>query len=83
MKEMTKAQIQERQLAVWDKIDEMDEMRCKRENPVFTEEENIKYDALLRESNSLSARAEQMASGKALEGIREHKSKNAILREFL
>ena len=83
MKEMTKDQIQERQLQVWDKIDEMDEMRCKRENPVFTEEEGIKYDALIRESNSLSARAESMASGKALENIREHKSKNAILREFL
>jgi len=83
MKEMTKTQIQERQLAVWDKIDEMDELRCKRENPVFTEEEAIKYDALIRESNSLSARAESMASGKALENIREHKSKNAILREFL
>ena len=83
MKEMTKAQIQERQLAVWDKIDEMDETRCKRENPVFTEEEAIKYDALIRESNSLSARAETMASGKALDNIREHKSKNAILREFL
>ena len=83
MKEMTKTQIEERQCSVWDKIDEMDEMRCKRENPVFTEEEAIKYDALLRESNSLSARAESMASGKALENIREHKSKNAILREFL
>ena len=83
MKEMTKDQIQERQLQVWDKIDEMDEMRCKRENPVFTEEEGIKYDALIRESNSLSARAESMASGKALENIREHKSKNVILREFL
>jgi hypothetical protein len=83
MKEMTKDQIQERQLQVWDKIDEMDEMRCKRENPVFTEEEGIKYDALIRESNSLSARAESMASGKALDNIREHKSKNAILREFL
>ena len=83
MKEMTKTQIQERQLAVWDKIDEMDELRCKRENPVFTEEEAIKYDALLRESNSLSARAESMATGKALDNIRERKSKNAILREFL
>ena len=83
MKEMTKDQIQERQLQVWDKIDEMDEMRCKRENAEFTEEEGIKYDALIRESNSLSARAESMASGKALENIREHKSKNAILREFL
>ena len=80
---MTKTQIQERQLAVWDKIDEMDEMRCKRENPVFTEEEAIKYDALIRESNSLSARAESMATGKALDNIREQKSKNAILREFL
>ena len=80
---MTKAQIQERQCTVWDKIDEMDELRCKRENPVFTEEEAIKYDALLRESNSLSARAESMATGKALENIREHKSKNQQLREFL
>lgn len=80
---MTKTQIQERQLAVWDKIDEMDEMRCKRENPVFTEEEAIKYDALIRESNSLSARAESMATGKQLEQIRERKSKNQQMREFL
>ena len=83
MKEMTKSQIKERKLEVWNQIDEMDEMRLKREVPVFTQEEADKYDQLLRESNSLSARIEDMASGAELEKIRSDKEKGAQLREMI
>lgn len=80
--EMTKEQIQKRQLAIWDRMDVIEET-SKKENREFTEAEAKEYEALLRESKGLSARAEAMASGKQLEQIREHKSKNAIMREFL
>ena len=79
---MTKAQIQERQIAIWDRMDVIEET-SKKENREFTDAEAKEYEALIRESKGLSARAEAMASGKALENIREHKSKNAIVREFL
>ena len=82
MKEMTVKQIQERQLAIWDRMDVIEET-SKKENREFTDAEAKEYEALLRESKSLSARAEAMATGKALENIRERKSKNAIIREFL
>lgn len=82
MKEMTSKQLQERQIAIWERMDVIEET-SKKENREFTEAEIKEYDNLLRESKSLSARAEAMASGKALDNIRERKSKNAILREFL
>ena len=82
MEKMTKEQIQKRQLAIWDRMDVIEET-SKKENREFTEAETKEYEALLRESKGLSARAEAMASGKALDQIREHKSKNAIMREFL
>ena len=82
MKEMTKEQIQQRQIAIWDRMDVIEET-SKKENREFTDAEAKEYEALIRESKGLSARAEAMASGKALENIREHKSKNAIMREFL
>ena len=82
MKEMTKTQLQERQAAVWEKMDQMEEL-IRKENREFTKEEAEKYDALIRESNGLSAKAHAMASGKELENMREMKSKNAIMREFL
>ena len=80
--EMTKEQIQKRQLAIWDRMDVIEET-SKKENREFTEAEAKEYEALIRESKGLSARAEAMASGKQLENIRERKSKNTILREFL
>ena len=83
MGKMTKEQIRERHYAVWDKIDEMNQLLATREDGKFTKEEAEKYDALLRESNELSARAEALASGKALDQIREQKSKNERLREIL
>ena len=79
---MTVKQIQERQLAIWDRMDVIEET-SKKENREFTDAEAKEYEALIRESKGLSARAEAMASGKALDNIRERKSKNAILREFL
>lgn len=82
MKEMTKEQLQKRQIAIWDRMDVIEET-SKKENREFTDAEAKEYETLLRESKALSARAEAMASGKALDNIREHKSKNAILREFL
>ena len=82
MKEMTKTQLQERQAAVWDQMDQMEEL-IRTENREFTKEEADKYDALIRESNGLSAKAKAMASGKELENMREMKSKNAVMREFL
>ena len=82
MEKMTKDMIQKRQIAIWDRMDVIEET-SKKENREFTDAEAKEYEALIRESKGLSARAEAMASGKALENIREHKSKNAIVREFL
>lgn len=79
---MTKDEIQKRQCAIWERMDAIDEL-SKKENREFTDAEAKEYEALIRESKGLSARSEAMASGKALDNIRERKSKNAILREFL
>ena len=45
--------------------------------------QNIKYDALVRESAGLSARAKAMATGKELEQIREREDVGAKLREMI
>ena len=82
MPKMTKTQIQERQCAIWTKIDEMDEMKA-RENREFTSEEAIQYDALVRESGSLSARAKAMASDEELKNIRSNEEKGKQLREMI
>ena len=79
---MTTEQLRERHYAVWEQIDQMDEMKV-RENREFTDDECKKYDALLRESAAMTARINAMKSGKALDELREHKSKDAMLREFL
>ena len=82
MGKMTKEQLRERHYAIWEQMDQMEEMKV-RENREFTEEEAKKFDALIRESNGISARAEALASGKALEAIRERKTRNQQLRELL
>jgi len=46
-------------------------------------EQDREYDALLRESAGLSARAKAMASGKELENIREREDMGAKLREMI
>jgi len=83
MKKMTKAQLQERQLAIWGRIDEMDEMKEKRENREFTAEESKEYQSLLDESSKLSIRAKSMASGAELAKIRENEDKAKALREMI
>ena len=45
--------------------------------------QDMEYDALVRESAGLSARAKAMASGKELENIREREDQGAKLRELI
>ncbi len=85
MGKMTKTQIQERQLAIWNEMDNME--RLSREanggEIKFTDTEAAKYDALVRESAGLSARAKAMASDAELKNIRSNEEKGAKLREML
>ena len=46
-------------------------------------EQDLQYDALVRESAGLSARSKAMASGKELENIREREDQGAKLREMI
>lgn len=82
MEKMTKTQLQQRQAAIWERMDQLDEL-AKKENREFNDEEAKEYEALIRESKGLSARAEAMASGKQLEQFRELKTKSQKLRELL
>lgn len=79
---MTKKQIQERQDAIWERMDQIDGL-AREQKREFTEAEMKEYRSLIAESEKLSARARAMATGKELEQMRENKSKNAQLREFL
>ena len=79
---MTKEQIQERQCAIWAEMDKMEETKAK-ENREFTAEETSKYDALIRESSGLSARAKALASGAELAKIRSNEDKAKELREMI
>lgn len=79
---MTKVQIQQRQVAIWERMDQLDE-QVKTENREFNDAEAKEYEALIRESKGLSARAEAMASGEQLEQFRELKTRNQQLRELL
>lgn len=82
MEKMTKVQIQKRQAAIWERMDQLDE-QVKTENREFNDAEAKEYEALIRESKGLSARAEAMASGEQLEQFRELKTRNQQLRELL
>jgi len=83
MKEITKTQLQERQIAIWNRLDEMDEMREKRENKEFTAEETREYQSLLDESSKLSTRAKAMASDAELAKIRSNEDRAKQLRELI
>lgn len=85
MEKMTKTQIQERQLAIWNEMDNMERQSREANNGEikFTDEEAQKYDALVRESAGLSARAKAMASDAELKNIRSNEEKGAKLREML
>ena len=82
---MTKTEIKERQNAIFEEMDSM-EMKSREANNgdiKFTEEEQAKYDALVRESAGLSAKAKAMASNAELANIRENEDKAAKLREVI
>ena len=83
MGKMTKTQIQERQAAIMNQIDEMEQKsrEANNGNILFTEEESTKYDALVRESAGLSAKAKALASDAELAQIREREDKGKELRE--
>ena len=83
MKEMTKTQIQERQLAIMNQMHEMEEKSREANNGqiLFTEAESDKYRSLVDESAGLSARAKAMASGNELRQIREREDAGKKLRE--
>ena len=85
MKEMTKQQLQERQNAIMEQMDQMEiQSREKNNGDIkFTDEEAAKYDALCRESAGLSAKAKALASDAELANIRSNEEKGAKLREML
>ena len=80
MKEMTKAQIQERQLAIWNRIDELDEAGKTSE---LTAEEVKEQRELVDESAKLSTRAKALASGAELAAIKSREDKGKELREMI
>lgn len=85
MGKMTKAQIQERQNAIWNEMDSMEQKSRETNNGdiKFTDDEAAKYDALVRESAGLSAKAKALASDAELRNIREGENRAAELREVI
>lgn len=85
MGKMTKAQIQERQNAIWNEMDAMEQKSRETNNGdiKFTDDESAKYDALVRESAGLSAKAKALASDAELKNIREGENSAAKLREVI
>lgn len=85
MGKMTKAQIQERQSAIWNEMDTMEQKSRETNNGdiKFTDDEAAKYDALVRESAGLSAKAKALASDAELKNIREGENRAAKLREVI
>lgn len=77
---MTKTQIQERQLACWNRIDELDELSNTRE---LTAEEQKEQRSLIDESAKLSTRAKALASGAELAAIKSREDKGKELREMI
>ena len=85
MEKMTKTQIQERQMAIMNRMHEMeDKSREANDGKIlFTEQESAEYRSLVDESAGLSARIKAMASGKELREIQEREEKGAKLREMI
>ena len=77
---MTKTQIQERQCAVWNRIDELDEASKTHE---LTAEEVKEQRSLIDESSKLSTRAKALASGAELAAIKSREDKGKELREMI
>jgi hypothetical protein len=78
----TKEQIQNRHYEILAELDKIEELTT-RENRAFTKEEELKYDALLREDNRMHIEIQGLLDERQLEQFRELKSKNEKLRELL
>ena len=80
---MTKTQIQERQLAIMNRMHEMEEKsrEANNGNILFSEQEDAEYRSLCAESAGLSARAKALASGEELKQVREREDLGKNLRE--
>ena len=79
---MTKNEIQKRHQDILVELDKMEEL-AQQMNRAFTEEEERKYDALIREDNRLHIEIQGMLDEHQLAQFREMKSKNQKLRELL
>ena len=77
----TKAEIQKRHHEILVELDKIDEL-AKRENRPFNAEEEVKYQALIREDNRLHIEIQGMLDEHGLNQMREHKSKSDQLREL-
>ena len=84
MGKMTKNDIQKRQAAIWNEMDEI-EVRSRKEDGSIqmSDADAAKYDALVRESAGLSAKAKNIASNAELANMRSNEEKGAQLREML
>ena len=84
MGKMTKNDIQKRQAAIWNEMDEI-EVRSRKEDGSIqmTAADAAKYDALVRESAGLSSKAKALASDAELANMRSAEEKGAKLREML
>ena len=84
MGKMTKTEIQKRQSAIWNEMDEI-EVRSRKEDGSIqmTDADAAKYDALVRESAGLSSKAKALASDAELANMRSAEEKGAKLREML
>ena len=83
MAKMTKEQIQERQMAIMNRMSEMEEKsrEANNGNILFTEAESAEYRSLVDEFAGLSARLRNMVSGKEAEMLKEREDLGAKLRE--
>ena len=82
---MTKKEIQERQLQIMARMDEMEEKSREANNGsiLFTEVESAEYRSLVDESAGLSARLRNMVTGKEAEQLREREDMGKKLRETI
>lgn len=78
----TKSEIQKRHQAILVELDQLDELAA-RENRALTKEEELKYDALMREDNRLHIEIQGMLDEHQLAQFREMKTKSQKLRELL
>lgn len=83
MKEMTKEQIQERQLQIMSRMSEMEDKsrEANNGNIIFTDAESAEYRSLVDESAGLSARLRSMVTGKEAEVLKEREDLGKKLRE--